>query len=743
MLTATNIPTNIPTIDTQGKQDAEARSASPLNLDQLSASVHQALIQYPYYAVVNGFPPLRDPEQLSALARAIRAKISPRTGMNQEDFTRISFTKVYIARESASAEPADSEVTQYSRTHLPLPPHTDSSYAVLPHEMVIFHCVEADEAGGETLMVPVDDILQHLDDEVLARLREPVYPFGQGRYAVVSGNGRAFGGNRNASLIRYYQAQLERTLSVEAADLSAEHRSALAALDALLAQDKLCHKFHLQPGQILFMHNQKVLHGRTALSTHTHRLLYRLRLSVTSLSNDEQIAGADDVATHMTLAIELERLGRIERALHHYQQASELAAELAAEQGSDALSDALEAYGSLLLQTGQFDRAASIFRECLALDPACYQGGLALSALAKAADDETEAKAVLKQVISVNPFMFENELGQPTILRMQGIEGAAYGLLRRPSGQYRQQLRGGHFSVENLLRHQDYSSLVLNIFENNIDTLQDIPDFELMLNTIACPESREASLLAADRFVARYGHLPVINHPHQVLMTTRDRNSHRLNDIEGVTFPKTGKFWWDGETLEGTILDIFEWGFRFPLIIRKVDSHTGQSVALLEDESALRSHLSNSPADTAYYAIQFHDCSVRPGIYQKMRVFFIDGVLYPVANIFNDQWAIHSGDRYSVMSKTAWMQEEEQAFLNHPSDYLGSENMSKLQAICDLVKLDFFGIDFTKLSDNTLFIFELNAAMRHNFDHAKNFPYTAPHLKAISAAFDQMVKSRI
>ena len=58
------------------------------------------------------------------------------------------------------------------------------------------------------------------------------------------------------------------------------------------------------------------------------------------------------------------------------------------------------------------------------------------------------------------------------------------------------------------------------------------------------------------------------------------------------------------------------------------------------------------------------------------------------------------------------------------------------------LRLDFFGIDFTVLEDGRLFIFELNAAMRHNFDHAPAFPYTWPHLRAISQAFHAMAESR-
>lgn len=95
------------------------------------------------------------------------------------------------------------------------------------------------------------------------------------------------------------------------------------------------------------------------------------------------------------------------------------------------------------------------------------------------------------------------------------------------------------------------------------------------------------------------------------------------------------------------------------------------------------------------------------------------------------------------MDKAPWTQYEEKSFLNNPLSYLGSENFNKLCKIRDLIGLDFFGIDFTILPDGKLFIFELNAAMRHNFDHAKNFPYTEPHLKRISEAFDTMVQRRL
>lgn len=712
------------------KTASTTQQDTTLSLDELSKSIYDALTQYPYYIVVNGFTPLRERNQLMDLARAIRAKISPLSATNREDINKVSFTKVYINRQSGETE--ESNVTRYSRTHLRLPPHTDSSYMMLPHEIVGFHCIEADENGGESIMVPIDDILQNLDKEALTCLREPVYPFGQGCHAIICGD-------EDNPLIRYYQAQVQRSLN-EDYSLSQKHQAALTALDELLEQDRILQKFHLKPGQIVFMHNHKVLHGRTALTPESNRVLYRLRMHVTSLGNQGQIAAPKDVNTYMELATELENMGRFESALQQYRHATELAAD-------DV--DVLNAYGSLLLKIGQFEQATEIFHKCKALNPNDYESGLALSSLARMKGNHLEAKALLKPAIEAHPVITENEnelsQQQPTILRIRGIEDAAYSILRSSDGTSKKLLRGGHFAISDLLDDENYNMVLFNVFENNVDTLNvnEFPKFDLMLNTIACPDSKQASLLAAARFTDRYPDIPIMNHPRQVLETSRIRNSLRLNTIPGVKFPKTEKIWWSGDNLDEIIKTIFGWGFEFPFIVRKVGSQTGQSVALVDNEQALRQHFHDSPTDREYYIIQFQDCRIRRNVYHKMRLFFIDGTLYPVANVFNDTWDIHSGDRYSVMDKNEWMQAEERAFLGDTCGYLGCENFNRLHRIYDIIKLDFFGIDLTILPDGTIFIFELNAAMRHNFDHAGNFPYTRPYLEKISNAFAQMVKDRL
>jgi tetratricopeptide (TPR) repeat protein len=728
-LTLTIQSDNIPMIEIV-RSIAGQESLQVMTLNELTTDICEALKHYPYYVVVNGFPPLQERSHLINLARSVCVASSsePVGYVPSED--EMSFTKVYISLEQAAR---DGDATRYSRTHLALEPHTDSSYMAIPHELVAFQCIKTDAQGGESIMVPVEDILNRLDEKVIALLKEPVYEFGRNKSPI-------FSGTENDCLFRYYRAQIDRTARLGEQPLSEQHQSALNTLDNLLAQTHLFHEFHLKPGQILFMHNRKVLHGRTELSPNSDRLLHRVRLHVAGLSSKRSIYIPDNADDCLALATELEHLGRFENVLECYRHAIELAPDV---------PRVLNEYGTFLLRTGQFDDAIQLFKKCAALDsqePEIYDSGLALSSLTHYRGNEREAQDILENVVKRYPYIMEkhHDPQKSTILRLRGFENAAYSILENLDGIYKKLLRGGHFAVTNLLNEEKYNVALLNIFEKNLDNLGNIPDFNLILNTIACPDSKNASLLVATKFVDRYPHIPVINPPDRVLKTTREQNSLHLNTIPGVSFPKTEKIWWDGCSLDQILDRVLELGFIFPFIVREVGSQTGQSVGLIKDEASLRPYFESRPIPQAYYVIQFKDCAIQgDSIFHKMRVFFIDGTLYPVANVFNDTWNIHSGDRYSIMDKFTWMQDEEKLFLKNPCEYIGSDNFNRLHAVRDLINLDFFGIDFTILEDKTLFIFELNAAMRHNFEHIKSFPYTEPYLSKISTAFETMIQERL
>lgn len=136
-----------------------------------------------------------------------------------------------------------------------------------PHELVAFQCIVADKKGGESIMIPVENVLPWIDDEVMKLMPSPVYPFGDELYPILSGE-------NGSEEIRYYRTQIDRIIEGGASPLSEQHRSAIETLDTVLQQSDQFSQFHLQPGQIVFMHNNKVVHGRKGFSEESDRLLY-------------------------------------------------------------------------------------------------------------------------------------------------------------------------------------------------------------------------------------------------------------------------------------------------------------------------------------------------------------------------------------------------------------------------------------------------------------------------------------
>lgn len=731
-------------------------------MDGLATAVHDALRRYPHYVVVSGFPASEERDHVVGLADAVCSFPAPDgTPVDAAALNgKISFTKVRIDSKKASLS---GSATHYSRTHRPLAPHTDSSYKDEPHELVIFQMVVSDAQGGNSIIAPVEDILSRIDGETRSRLRQPVFPLGQGTHAILWGEG-------DDCQIRYYRNQIDRSLE-DGVELAEDDLAALAKLDRVLAQSEAFDCFHLDSGDVLFMNNRKVLHGRSGFAADSDRLMFRYRLYAPSLQSCRPAAAVAPTANgaapdapaadapaaedstldrlraraarepdlaeaQFRLGEELDRQDEVEDALTHYRRAVEL-------KPDDARY--LEHYGDLLLHLGRFEEATEIFRRCLAVEPDGYDPGLALSSLLREAGKTEEAAALLTRVMRKHPCVAHSAIKaeRPTILRLRGVERSAYGIWERPDGRFEYLLRGGHFSIRDLIHRRRFNLYVLNVHGGNLDGLDgELPAFDVILNTMACPDLKRGSLLAAARFVDRHGDVPLVNHPRRVLETGRDRNYHRLNVMECVGFPMTERLWWDGRSADDFIKEIEGFGFSYPLILRRAGTQTGTSIGLVRDESRLRRYLERHPAGALYYCIEYRDIRRRDGLYNKMRVFCIDGRYYPVANLLHNSWQIHSGDRYSVMADNDWTQQREKAYLGDFVGYIGEQNFNRLRRIRDLMGLDFFGIDYTILDDGSLFLFEINAAMRHNFDHVGAFPYTGPYLERISRAFHRMVEER-
>ncbi len=331
----------------------------------------------------------------------------------------------------------------------------------------------------------------------------------------------------------------------------------------------------------------------------------------------------------------------------------------------------------------------------------------------------------------------------PVVVTLRSLSDSHFGIKTKSGKSYKIRAhKGGHFALTHLLDTSDFHSITANILADHIPKKSDFPRPDLLINTVACPDRQGRALEAMTDLEHCFAGTDFINKPSQVLRTTRLENAQRLPKIADLEMARTEKHRYGGDP--ATFADaVATSGFAYPFLIRRVGTQTGRSFEKIDNPEGLSAYLAAQSAGQDFYIQSYIDCQHADGLYTKARCFFIDGDFYPIARLTSDHWQIHSGDRYRVMDKSPGAQKAEQAYLADPEAFLGAAAFDALHAVRDAVSLDFFGIDFTTDIRGRLKLFEVNAAMRHNFDHAGHFPYTRPYLAAASAAFQAMVTKRL
>ncbi len=447
------------------------------------------------------------------------------------------------------------------------------------------------------------------------------------------------------------------------------------------------------------------------------------------------LAAPADAQAHMDLARLLSNRGKLRRARRHARNAAELVS---------AEFPQLQRLGRLLFQLGAFSQAQSVLELARQKEQLTPRSVRLLATVLFRAGEVSKARECMAQLARIEPLSVPRQIDpdKPNVMRIRSYEQSRFGTRTgRSSGLRMARLKGGHFAVRDLLDSSRINLYVGSVFGDSMLNINNFPAIDVFLNCVSCPDQDPGGLRNVAALLARHPNVPVINHPEKVLLTDRANNAKRLGVLTDVIFPRTEVFA-NRDTPAAVAEAILAAGFSMPFILRQRGTQTGKTMARIESAESLHTWLAAQPEGVEIHAIEELNAKWDDGFYHKTRAFFIDGTFYPVANLANDDWQIHSGDRYRVMSTTPSTQEDEQRYLNDPVSYLGDRAYRALHAVSDTVGLDFFGIDFTLAPDGKLIVFEANAAMRHNFDHADNFPYTRPHLERISNAFADMVDRR-
>ena len=391
--------------------------------------------------------------------------------------------------------------------------------------------------------------------------------------------------------------------------------------------------------------------------------------------------------------------------------------------------------------------AVKLYEQAIELDPHDLDTYLSMSAALNEANKHELARDVLKNGIEKRPYITHSFDGKPkaTILQLLGVQNCKF--RTKKHGRY---LEGGHFSTKYLIDREKFKIISFHVLDENLTTYDDFPTYDIIVNSIADPDKEEASLRTVAGFMRKNPDIPIINDPEAVLLTTRNENYERLRDIPGVVFPKTVRLPITAQNIQSTLERIECEGFSYPILLRQPGWHTGTTFMKAEDSSKVKKYVeTNNPKEL--YVTQFIDTSVNGmsiftkfhKYFRKMRIFCIDGQIYPVVCHFDKIWNVHGGYRKNLMIRNRWMREEEFIFVSDYKYYIGTDAAETLERICSSMRLDFFGVDFNVLPDGKVLIYEINPAMRHSFSHGKTFSYIMPYLEEVSDAFQRMIMSRL
>lgn len=253
---------------------------------------------------------------------------------------------------------------------------------------------------------------------------------------------------------------------------------------------------------------------------------------------------------------------------------------------------------------------------------------------------------------------------------------------------------------------------------------------DVIFNSICNPETNRKSLTLLIDWL-KENDVPVINRPENILLTTRDVISQKLQTITQIAMPRTLRL--VPSTLSDVKKAIFEEKFSFPLLFRPANEHGGGGLIRLESEEELALLERYAFDGRDYFITEFVDFKSDDGLYRKSRYFVIDGKVYPRHRIVSSQWKIHAETRRELMDDHSALQKEEKQFL--------SQVDPEIEKIClqiaKQVDLECLGIDCHHEEGGKMTVFEVNACMRPYALHSQNY------LNKATASIKQAIEALI
>ena len=404
-------------------------------------------------------------------------------------------------------------------------------------------------------------------------------------------------------------------------------------------------------------------------------------------------------------------------AARQFLVAKALLLELAAERPQDG--QLRHQLGKVCFELEETDQAIQHFEQAVALKPDDADSLYWIGAIKQKNDDVATAQSFYARAAKIQPLIRRKAIKSPPDFRVLALYAPF----------------AGNTPAEFLFGDAVYDTDTLALLDASEPDISGLGDVQIVVNLISDADQAESVLPLAARLAAKLAK-PVINDPDKIRHTTRDAVAQLLPGIPGCVIPGILRLDAGTDVSEAALKSPLP--FSFPLLARPAGTHGGDDFEKIGDLESLAAFLAGR-AGSDHYVIEYIDYASRDGQFRKYRFIFVGDQILPYHLAIGSDWKLHRDN--TDMVDHPWMQQEEAAFLENPGAVFRPAHYEVLHAIRRRIGLDYFGIDCALDGHGNLVVFEVNASMLVHADNAE-FPYKDPFVRAIKAAFDEMVRER-
>ena len=412
-------------------------------------------------------------------------------------------------------------------------------------------------------------------------------------------------------------------------------------------------------------------------------------------------------------------------------------------------AESLFRLGHVLHTQGRTADAAAQYARAIRLKPDFAPALCNLGIIHTEAEQQTEAVGYYQRALASDPTLAVANLNLVSIFEADGrmAEAKLYrrriarpqALIVEAAPDHRRTVLVlantcvGNIPLDTILPSRTNTRITWQVEFATPEQAEDLPPYDVAFNAIGNADVLDEAFDYLSAFASRHR---LLNSPHAVARTRRDRLHQVLDGIPGIVVPQVLRLLRADISAGDLARQLSDAGIQCPVLIRPIAGHGGEGVQLVQTPDQLAAFVPG--AADAYYFAAYYDCRLDDGFYRKYRMIFVDRIPFAYHLAISDRWLVHYFS--AAMMSAPWKRDEEQRFLADPSGVLGQEAMAALLTIGQRLDLDFAGIDFAVLPDGRLLVFEANATMLvHLNDSVADFPYKHACVPRIFEAMDAML----